>query len=45
MHAPSNYYHDTTTPFPLPDAMEFESKPGGFIWTTLTEIQRIDTAA
>ncbi|XP_004518818.1 GATA zinc finger domain-containing protein 1 [Ceratitis capitata] len=40
MHAPSNYYHDRTTPFPLPDAMENDGKTKGFIWTTLSEFQR-----
>uniref|UniRef100_A0A1A9VTL3 GATA zinc finger domain-containing protein 1 n=1 Tax=Glossina austeni TaxID=7395 RepID=A0A1A9VTL3_GLOAU len=40
MHAPSNYYLDRTTPFPLPDDMEFDSKPGGYIWTTLPEVHR-----
>ncbi|XP_055389755.1 GATA zinc finger domain-containing protein 1 [Condylostylus longicornis] len=37
MHAPSNYYHDRTTPFPPPDSMDFDSRPTGFIWTSLTE--------
>ncbi|XP_067634577.1 GATA zinc finger domain-containing protein 1 [Eurosta solidaginis] len=40
MHAPSNYYYDRTTPFPLPDAMEIDGKTKGFIWTTLPEFQR-----
>ncbi|XP_011183433.1 GATA zinc finger domain-containing protein 1 [Zeugodacus cucurbitae] len=40
MHAPSNYYHDRTTPFPLPDAMEIDGKTKGFIWTTLSEYHR-----
>nr|XP_014085956.1 GATA zinc finger domain-containing protein 1 [Bactrocera oleae] len=40
MHAPSNYYHDRTTPFPLPDAMEIDGKTRGFIWTTLSEYHR-----
>lgn len=37
MHAPSNYYHDKTTPFPPPDSMDFSSNPAGFIWTSLNE--------
>uniref|UniRef100_A0A1A9X0P3 GATA zinc finger domain-containing protein 1 n=1 Tax=Glossina brevipalpis TaxID=37001 RepID=A0A1A9X0P3_9MUSC len=40
MHAPSNYYLDRTTPFPLPDDMEYDTKPGGYIWTTLPEVHR-----
>ena len=40
MHAPSNYYLDRTTPFPLPDEMDFDTKPGGYIWTTLPEYHR-----
>ncbi|XP_053952397.1 GATA zinc finger domain-containing protein 1 [Anastrepha ludens] len=40
MHAPSNYYFDRTTPFPLPDAMEPDGKARGFIWTTLPEFER-----
>uniref|UniRef100_T1PHU0 GATA zinc finger n=1 Tax=Musca domestica TaxID=7370 RepID=T1PHU0_MUSDO len=40
MHAPSNYYLDRTTPFPLPDLMECDTKPGGYIWTKLPEYQR-----
>ncbi|XP_018804821.1 PREDICTED: GATA zinc finger domain-containing protein 1 [Bactrocera latifrons] len=40
MHAPSNYYYDRTTPFPLPDAMEIDGKTKGFIWTTLSEYHR-----
>ncbi|KAM7345819.1 GATA zinc finger domain-containing protein 1 [Cochliomyia hominivorax] len=40
MHAPSNYYLDRTTPYPLPDSLEYDTKPGGYIWTTLPEYQR-----
>lgn len=40
MHAPSNYYYDRTTPFPLPDEMEYDTKPGGYIWTSLPEVER-----
>ncbi|XP_073847217.1 uncharacterized protein [Musca autumnalis] len=40
MHAPSNYYLDRTTPFPLPDSMECDTRPGGYIWTKLPEYQR-----
>ncbi|XP_013113311.2 GATA zinc finger domain-containing protein 1 [Stomoxys calcitrans] len=40
MHAPSNYYLDRTTPFPLPDTMEYDTKPGGYIWTSLSDYQR-----
>ncbi|XP_037937519.1 GATA zinc finger domain-containing protein 1 [Teleopsis dalmanni] len=40
MHAPSNYYIDRNNPYPLPDSMEINNKPGGFIWTTLPEYKR-----
>ncbi|XP_017474384.1 PREDICTED: GATA zinc finger domain-containing protein 1 [Rhagoletis zephyria] len=40
MHAPSNYYYDRTTPFPIPDAMDVDGKTRGFIWTTLPEFKR-----
>lgn len=43
MHAPSNYYMDRTTPYPLPDFMEHDTKPGGYIWTTLPEFHRNKT--
>ncbi|XP_065367498.1 GATA zinc finger domain-containing protein 1 [Calliphora vicina] len=45
MHAPSNYYLDRSTPYPLPDSMEYDTKPGGYIWTTLPEYHRNKTAA
>ncbi|XP_023302923.2 GATA zinc finger domain-containing protein 1 [Lucilia cuprina] len=44
MHAPSNYYLDRSTPYPLPDSMEYDTKPGGYIWTTLPEYHRNKTA-
>lgn len=41
MHAPSNYYFDRTTPFPLPDADEYMAhRTGGYIWTRLPTIKR-----
>ncbi|XP_075166922.1 GATA zinc finger domain-containing protein 1 [Haematobia irritans] len=43
MHAPSNYYLDRTNPFPLPDSMEYDTKPGGYIWTSLPDFQRNKT--
>ncbi|KAH8415323.1 hypothetical protein KR222_003494, partial [Zaprionus bogoriensis] len=39
MHAPSNYYYDRTTPFPLPDADEYMTQRG-YIWTRLPTIKR-----
>ncbi|CAD7089721.1 unnamed protein product [Hermetia illucens] len=49
MHAPSNYYHDKTTPFPPPASMDFESPATGFVWTSLPEFdpkkaEKIETA-
>lgn len=43
MHAPSNYYLDRSTPFPLPDEMDLDGKSGGYVWTTLPEVQRNKT--
>ncbi|KAH8259045.1 hypothetical protein KR038_004168, partial [Drosophila bunnanda] len=41
MHAPSNYYFDRSTPFPLPDADEYTAqRSGGFIWTRLPVVKR-----
>ncbi|XP_034489749.1 keratin, type I cytoskeletal 10 isoform X2 [Drosophila innubila] len=41
MHAPSNYYFDRTTPFPLPDVDEYAAqRTGGFIWTRLPIFKR-----
>jgi len=41
MHAPSNYYFDRTTPFPLPDVDEYISqRTGGYIWTRLPIFKR-----
>ncbi|XP_055913264.1 GATA zinc finger domain-containing protein 1 [Eupeodes corollae] len=40
MHAPSSYYHDKTTPFPPPDSMDYDTKPGGYIWTNLHPVDR-----
>lgn len=41
MHAPSNYYFDRTTPYPLPDADEYMThRAGGYIWTRLPTIKR-----
>ncbi|XP_001995734.2 GATA zinc finger domain-containing protein 1 [Drosophila grimshawi] len=41
MHAPSNYYYDRTTPFPLPDVDEYATRrAGGFIWTRLPTLKR-----
>lgn len=40
MHAPSNYYHDKTTPFPPPDSMDYDTKPGGYFWTNLHPVER-----
>lgn len=37
MHAPSNYFHDKTNPFPGPDTNDFK---GNYIWTTLKPIER-----
>lgn len=39
MHAPSNYYYDCTTPFPLPDVDEYQ-RSGGYIWTRLPTVKR-----
>lgn len=36
MHAPSNYFHDKTNPFPGPDTNDFK---GSYIWTTLKPIE------
>lgn len=38
MHAPSNYYHDKTTPYPPPDIMQEDnqlSRYCGFVWTNM----------
>ncbi|ALC48390.1 CG13367 [Drosophila busckii] len=41
MHAPSNYYYDNTTPFPLPDMDEYTSqRAAGYIWTRLPTVKR-----
>ncbi|KAH8245451.1 hypothetical protein KR032_010479 [Drosophila birchii] len=41
MHAPSNYYFDRSTPFPLPDVDEYTAqRSGGFIWTRLPVVKR-----
>ncbi|XP_034111129.1 uncharacterized protein LOC117572425 [Drosophila albomicans] len=41
MHAPSNYYFDRTTPFPLPDVDDYTThRTGGFIWTRLPVVKR-----
>lgn len=40
MHAPSNYYYDKTTPFPPPDSMDYDTKPGGYLWTNLHPVER-----
>ncbi|EDW72148.2 uncharacterized protein Dwil_GK10294 [Drosophila willistoni] len=41
MHAPSNYYYDRSTPFPLPDVDEYTSqRSGGYLWTRLPIIKR-----
>ncbi|KAH8420283.1 hypothetical protein KR009_008770, partial [Drosophila setifemur] len=41
MHAPSNYYYDRSTPFPLPDVNEYTAqRSGGFIWTRLSTVKR-----
>lgn len=39
MHAPSNYYYDCTTPFPLPDVDDYQ-RSGGYIWTRLPTVKR-----
>ncbi|XP_017965454.2 GATA zinc finger domain-containing protein 1 [Drosophila navojoa] len=39
MHAPSNYYYDCTTPFPLPDIDDYH-RSGGYIWTRLPTVKR-----
>ncbi|KAH8329889.1 hypothetical protein KR067_006589 [Drosophila pandora] len=41
MHAPSNYYYDRSTPFPLPDVDEYTAqRSGGYIWTRLPVVKR-----
>lgn len=41
MHAPSNYYFDRSTPFPLPDVDEYTAqRSGGYIWTRLPVVKR-----
>ncbi|XP_016948906.1 GATA zinc finger domain-containing protein 1 [Drosophila biarmipes] len=41
MHAPSNYYFDRSTPFPLPDVDEYTAqRAGGYIWTRLPVVKR-----
>ncbi|KAH8295979.1 hypothetical protein KR018_005337 [Drosophila ironensis] len=41
MHAPSNYYYDRNTPFPLPDVDEYRAqRSDGFIWTRLPVVKR-----
>ncbi|XP_022219106.2 cell surface glycoprotein 1 [Drosophila obscura] len=41
MHAPSNYYYDRSTPFPLPDIDEYTGqRSGGYIWTRLPVVKR-----
>ncbi|EDW43726.1 GATA zinc finger domain-containing protein 1 [Drosophila sechellia] len=41
MHAPSNYYFDRSTPFPLPDVDEYTAqRSGGYIWTRLPIVKR-----
>ncbi|XP_039499667.1 GATA zinc finger domain-containing protein 1 [Drosophila santomea] len=41
MHAPSNYYFDRSTPFPLPDVDEYTAqRSGGYIWTRLPMVKR-----
>ncbi|KAH8264724.1 hypothetical protein KR044_004519, partial [Drosophila immigrans] len=41
MHAPSNYYFDRSTPFPLPDVDDYTAqRTGGFIWTRLPFVKR-----
>ncbi|KAH8388060.1 hypothetical protein KR093_011422 [Drosophila rubida] len=46
MHAPSNYYFDRTTPFPLPDVDDYTThRSGGFIWTRLPVVRRERKAA
>ncbi|XP_068157257.1 pinin [Drosophila tropicalis] len=41
MHAPSNYYFDRSTPFPLPDVDEYTAqRSGGYLWTRLPIIKR-----
>lgn len=40
MHAPSNYFHDKTNPFPGPDSNDLK---GSYIWTTLKPVNRLKT--
>ncbi|XP_030380998.1 uncharacterized protein LOC115628881 [Scaptodrosophila lebanonensis] len=41
MHAPSNYYYDRTTPFPVPDVDEYAPQRAcGYIWTRLPVVKR-----
>lgn len=40
MHAPSNYYHDKTNPYPAPDVLQKDNQLSnyyGFIWTNLAK--------
>lgn len=38
MHAPSNYYHNKTMPYPPPDLDDYNTRaPGGFIWTNIAD--------
>lgn len=43
MHAPSNYFHDKTNPYPAPDFLQTDnhlSNYYGFIWTRLPKTKR-----
>lgn len=40
MHAPSNYYHDKTNPYPAPDALQKDNHLStycGFLWTNMAK--------
>lgn len=40
MHAPSNYYHDKTNPYPAPDVLQKDNHLGnyyGFLWTNMAK--------
>lgn len=36
MHAPSNYYHNKSMPYPLPDGEDDCTPNNGFIWTNMS---------
>lgn len=44
MHAPSDYYHDKTTPYPPVEGESYSQNSatggGGFIWTTIDSVKK-----